>query len=200
MTSKRLPLIALALGIGLSAAACSQTKTTTTDTAVPADTAATDTAAMDTAAPPMATATASAEATQFLTDAMKGDNSEVRVGKLAAEKGASQGVKDYGQMLATDHGGHKAKLVAVAASMGVPATEATKPEADTLYKKLEGLSGAAFDKAYLAGMVGDHEKDIASYEKEARSSDPAALTDLAKQTVPTLQKHLAAAEKLQKGM
>lgn len=202
MNTHRHLLVTLAAGISLTAAACSQTSTTTADTAAtPSETAATtDTAGMDSMATPAATGTASAEATKFLTDAMKGDNSEVRVGTLAAEKGASQGVKDYGRMLASDHSGHKAKLLALASSLGVSPTEATKPEADALYKKLQGLSGAAFDKAYIAGMVEDHKKDIAAYKKEADRADPAALGELAKQTVPTLEKHLATAEKLQKGM
>eukprot|EP01035_Chromulina_nebulosa_P014559 gene14559-19263_t len=39
----------------------------------------------------------------FLRDAIKGDNSEIALGKLAADKGASEGVKSFGMTLATDH-------------------------------------------------------------------------------------------------
>lgn len=202
MNARRISLIGVAVGASLALAACSQSKTTTAaaDTAATPTDTATEVAGMDGTATPAATGTASAETTKFLTDAMKGDNSEVRVGKLAAEKGGSQGVKDYGRMLASDHDGHKAKLASLAGSLGVPATEETKPEADTLYKKLQGLNGAAFDKAFVAGMITDHKKDIASYTKEADRGDPPALGDLARQTVPTLEKHLATAESLQKGM
>ena len=148
----------------------------------------------------MTPAGADSHATAFLTDAMKGDNGEVRVGKLAAEKGSSQGVKDYGTMLATDHGAHRAKLATLAGTMNMTATDETKPEADELYAKLQKLSGKDFDKAFVDGMVEDHKKDIAAYEDEAKSSDPAPVLSLANETLPTLKKHLATAQDLQKGM
>jgi putative membrane protein len=45
-------------------------------------------------------------------------------------------------------------------------------------------------------MVTDHKKDIAKYEKEAKSKGP--LADFAKETLPTLQHHLQTAEALEK--
>ena len=45
-------------------------------------------------------------------------------------------------------------------------------------------------------MVSDHKKDIGKYEKEAKSKSP--LADFAKETLPTLQRHLQTAEALEK--
>jgi putative membrane protein len=45
-------------------------------------------------------------------------------------------------------------------------------------------------------MVTDHKKDIAEYEKEARSKGP--LADFAKETLPTLEHHLQTAQTLAK--
>lgn len=143
-----------------------------------------------------ATTTASAADTAFLTDAMKGDNSEVALGKIAQQKGSSQGVKDLGSMLASDHGAHKTQLATLAGQVGVPVTDDIKDEAKTLETKLNGLSGAAFDKAFVDATVEDHQKDIAAYQAEANGTGPVA--QMATQTVPALQKHLAAAQKLQK--
>lgn len=140
--------------------------------------------------------TASAADQAFLTDAMKGDNSEVAMGKLAQDKGSSQSVKDLGSMLASDHGAHKATVAGLAQSAGVAVTDDVKDEAKTEMTKLNGLSGDAFDKEFVRATVEDHKKDIAAYQTEAAGTGPVA--DMAKQTVPTLQKHLAAAEKLQK--
>jgi putative membrane protein len=140
--------------------------------------------------------TASAADQAFLTDAMKGDNSEVAMGKLAQDKGSSQGVKDLGSMLASDHGAHKTTVAGLAQSAGVAVTDDVKDEAKTEMTKLNGLSGEAFDKEFVRATVEDHKKDIAAYQTEAAGTGPVA--DMAKQTVPTLQKHLAAAEKLQK--
>jgi Domain of unknown function (DUF4142) len=45
-------------------------------------------------------------------------------------------------------------------------------------------------------MVTDHKKDIAEYEKEAKSKGP--LAGFAKDTLPTLKHHLQTAETLTK--
>jgi putative membrane protein len=184
-----------ALALVLATAGCSGNDDNGTGTNATAN----DAGAIDATATSAATDEAAVTpAAVFLTDAMKGDNSEVKVGKLAQEKGASQGVKDFGKMLADDHGKHKDQLAKVAMAMNVPTTDETKPEADALYGKLQGLSGADFDKAFIAGMIEDHQKDIDKYQQEANSGDPAQVTDLAKQTLPTLKKHFQTAQSLQK--
>lgn len=142
-------------------------------------------------------ATAGTVDSAFLTEAMKGDNSEVALGKIAQTKGASQGVKDLGSMLVTDHGAHKTEVAALAQQNGVAVTDDISDEAKAMQTKLNGLSGADFDKTFVAGAIEDHKKDIAKYEAQAKSSD-AQTAALANKTLPTLRKHLEAAQKLQK--
>jgi putative membrane protein len=48
----------------------------------------------------------------------------------------------------------------------------------------------------VKAMITDHKKDIAEYEKEAKSKSP--LSDFAKKTLPTLEHHLQTAETLAK--
>lgn len=145
------------------------------------------------------TATNTAAATgvdaAFVTEAMKGDNGEVAIGKLAETQAMSQAAKDFGKMLATDHGAHKEKLDALAASAGLTSTGDPADEAKTNLAKLKTLNGAAFDKEFKRMMVEDHEKDIAKYEKQASGGDPQTAA-LAKETLPTLRKHLETAKSL----
>jgi putative membrane protein len=56
------------------------------------------------------------------------------------------------------------------------------------------LSGAKFDIEFARHMVGDHKKDISEYDKEAKKSDAAGA--YAKETLPTLRKHLETAQSL----
>ena len=189
----RIPLSLAAFVGTLALAACSQPAPEPTATGTAADTAMAGDAAMTPAA-------ADAHAADFLTTAMKGDNSEVMLGKLAASKGSSQGLKDFAQMLVDDHAKHKTRVVQLAGTMNVATTDATKPEADAQHEKLQGMSGAAFDRAFLDAAIENHKKGIAAYQAEAASSDPAAVTDLAKETIPALQKHLDKAMSLQKSM
>jgi putative membrane protein len=131
----------------------------------------------------------------FVTEAMKGNNSEVAMGQMAQQMGSSQAVKDYGKMLATDHAAANDQLKALATKAGLPLTDDLTDEAKAGSAKLKALSGDAFDKAFKAMAIADHEKDIAKYEVQAKSPnrDSAAY---ASATLPTLKKHLDAAKAL----
>ena len=132
---------------------------------------------------------------RFVMDATMGDNGEVAIGKLAAAQATAQAAKNFGQMLVSDHGAHKEKLAALAASASIPSTDDLSEEAATNLAKLKTLKGAEFDRAFKQMMIEDHTKDIAKYEKQASSGDPQTSV-LARETLPTLRKHLSTAKSL----
>lgn len=144
----------------------------------------------------VATAAAAAEpqAKAFITDAIKGDNSEIMLGDMAAKSGASAGVRDFGKMLSTDHGRARTDAVQVARTLGAPDTREMKPQARAESQKLAKMQGAAFDREFANYMVKDHQKDIAAYQKAAKDGGPAA--EHAKRILPDLQKHLTEAQRL----
>lgn len=129
----------------------------------------------------------------FLKKAIQGDNCEIMLGKIAQTRGSSQGVRDFGAMLVTDHTKAREDAMRIAARIGVTMPTRLTKEALDERAKLEPLSGAAFDSEFARYMVKDHRQDIADFRKEAREGR-AAVADLAKTALPVLQKHLAAAE------
>jgi putative membrane protein len=134
------------------------------------------------------------ESVKFIKAAIQGNIAEVDAGKLAQEKGKSDGVKQYGAMLEKDHGAANEKAIAAAKSLGVePPTGSSVGEKAT-YVKLKVLTGDTFDRSFAKGMVKDHEKDIKEYQKAAAKRDAAGA--YAKETLPTLQSHLKAAQTL----
>ncbi|MGN6375968.1 MAG: DUF4142 domain-containing protein [Sphingomonas sp.] len=133
---------------------------------------------------------------QFLTDAIKGDNSEVTLGTLARAHGASAGVRSFGAALVTDHSKAKVQASAVARQSGVQVPDGMMAEAREEQTKLQRLHGKAFDDEFARYMVNDHKKDIAKFEKEAKQGS-GAVASLARQQLPVLRKHLTMAEKLQ---
>ena len=141
-------------------------------------------------------APALADTSEFLTTAIKGDNSETRLGALAAKKAHGAPVRNFGAMLERDHKKARAQAAPIAARHKVPLTSAMSDEAQTEYAVLQRLHGAAFDHEFARYMVEDHKKDIADFEKETRSGDPADVRALARQTLPVLHKHLATAQRI----
>ena len=143
-------------------------------------------------APPAGAAEASGG--KFIKEAIQGNLAEVKVGQLAQEKGASQGVKDFGAALVKDHGSANQNATQAAQQMNV--TPPAKPNMmqTHVYDKLAKLSGEQFDQQFIKAMLKDHKEDVAKYQRESNQSGPAA--DYAKQTLPTLKAHLKMAEDL----
>jgi putative membrane protein len=146
-------------------------------------------------APLAATSALALPAPAFLKSAAQGDQSEVTLGNLAAQRGASPGVRDYGRRLASDHGAHLTKVQALAGRMHVRLAGGMKPDARATYRRLQGMRGPAFDRMFVQHMVADHRTDIGDYEKQARSGDR-ETSALARDTLPTLREHLRIAESL----
>lgn len=118
------------------------------------------------------------------------------MGELAQQKGESDSVKTFGETLVTDHGDHLKKLQAMARQMNVAVPAAPTAQQKVEHDRLSKLSGARFDREFARHMVTDHKKDIAKYQAEARKTGP--LADLARETMPVLQKHLKMAQDLEK--
>jgi putative membrane protein len=143
----------------------------------------------------VSTSATAAPAAKFLSDAIKGDNSETRLGALIAQRGQSAAVRSFGRTLESDHSTARVQAAAVARRMGVPAPSAMMPEARAEQSKLMHLRGRAFDREVRRYMINDHQKDIAKFEAQARSGDRQTAS-LARMQLPVLRKHLRIAESL----
>ena len=132
---------------------------------------------------------------KFVKEASAGGLAEVQLGQLAEQKAQNQAVKDFGQRMVSDHSKANQELKAVATSEAMPVSTSLSPSDAALKSKLEALSGATFDKAYMSAMVKDHKNDIAAFKKEASSGKDAKIRRFASETLPTLQDHLSMAQK-----
>jgi putative membrane protein len=130
----------------------------------------------------------------FIKAAIEGNNAEIDVGKLAQQKGQSDAVKQYGAMLVKDHSEANTKAQQVARQLNVEPPTGTSLSQKATYAKLKMLSGSSFDKSFANSMVSDHQSDIKDYQEQAKKADAAGT--LAKDTLPTLQKHLQEAQRL----
>lgn len=142
--------------------------------------------------PPLDTVTDS----HFATEAAAGGIAEVRLGRLAEEKGSSESVKNFGKRMVEDHSKANGKLTDIASQQGITLpTEMDKKDQAT-YDHLSSLSGKAFDQAYARDMVNDHVKDIAAFKQESQDGKNEAVKNFASETLPTLETHLKLAHQM----
>jgi putative membrane protein len=135
---------------------------------------------------------------KFLQEAAAGGLAEVEMGQLASQKAQSPEVKQFGERMVQDHGKANDQLKQLASSKGVDVPAQADKSSQRKMEKLQKLSGAQFDKAYMDDMVKDHKKDVKEFQKEAKSAKDADVKSFAAQTAPTLQEHLQMAEAAQK--
>jgi putative membrane protein len=132
----------------------------------------------------------------FIKNAGEGGQAEVELATLAQQKAKDERVKAFAQRLQQDHTQANSDLQSLASGKDV-----TIPSVSAAHKatkaRLEKLDGAAFDKAYIAEMVKDHQSDIAAFTKESSSKD-ADVKAFVDKTLPTLKAHLQQAQDLQK--
>lgn len=134
-------------------------------------------------------AKATAAEKAFIKNAANGGMTEVNLGKLAAEKGESQEVKDFGNQMVKDHSKINDNLKEVAGKLGVTLPDKVNAKHQAKIDKMEKMSGAAFDKAYVNGMVMAHEKDIAEFEKAGKEVKNEDLKKFIDDSVPTMKEH-----------
>lgn len=127
---------------------------------------------------------------KFVMEAAEGGMMEVELGRIAAQKGTSPDVKSFGQRMVDDHSKANDKLKQVASSKGVTVPASLPAAKQKEIDKLNQLSGAAFDNAYVSHMVADHKKDVAAFQKESNSGKDTDVKAFATNTLPTLQEHL----------
>ena len=135
---------------------------------------------------------------QILAHVHHADQMEVQAGKLAVEQGASQGVKEYGQMLIDDHGKNDREVLAFAQKEGLslpavqPMDQADKidmKESSDAMAKLRQLHGAEFDKEFLRTMIAMHDKTIAKLDSSIAKATNPSLASMLRDMLPVLEKH-----------
>lgn len=136
----------------------------------------------------------------FIKKAAKGGMAEVELGRLAARKGATPEVREFGNRMIRDHSKANRQLAALAASKGIELSKSDSLSEDVSAVHLKMLSGKSFDEAYIKMMVDDHKEDVADFQKESESAQDPDVKNFATKTLPTLQGHLTKIEQIQNDM
>jgi putative membrane protein len=126
---------------------------------------------------------------------------DIQTGQLAEKKGTTKAVKDYAAMLVRDHTNVRQQGRDLAAKLKVTPTPPkdfalAKAHADAM-KKLQGLSGKDFDKAFLQNEVDYHQAVIDAVTSTLLPSlQNADVKDLVTKVAPAFGAHRDAAKNL----
>jgi putative membrane protein len=118
---------------------------------------------------------------------------EVKAGGLAIERGQTKGIREFGKMMVEDHTAADDKIVALARKKDVVLAEMESTALDTL----RATKDTEFDRTFITMMVKEHEHAIKVVKDAQRKCKDKDILAFLGDTLPTLQKHRDAAERLQ---
>jgi putative membrane protein len=131
----------------------------------------------------------------FIKKAMQGNLAEVQMGELTLQKSSNDQVKQFARNMIDDHTklNEKMRNIALQLKVEIP-TEPSKKD-KSLMSKMQGLSGTAYDQAYIKEMVKDHKQDLNEFRMEASNGN---VKDAAAEGSKVISEHLQMAQQLAK--
>jgi putative membrane protein len=151
------------------------------------------------AQPPAAPANAGALSPadrRFLERTARGSAYELAIAQLATQKATRDDIKQYAQKLITDHDALNATLQQTAQAKGVTLPTALNKRQQTELQRLQGLSGADFDRAYLTDASRVNAGNRQSLQHEVSTTQDPQIRQLAMQFQSADQQHEAMAQSL----
>lgn len=131
------------------------------------------------------------------------NTADIETGALAAERGSTKEVRDFGSMLARDHNQVRQQGRDLARKLGVTPTppksdQAAKDHAAAM-ARLRGLTGPAFDRAFLQHEAAFHKAVIDAVTSTLLPAiQNSELKALVTKVAPAFEAHMLAAQNLEK--
>ena len=200
MIAPTLKMMGLAI-TALALAACSKKDNSGADTTAASSTVSADTSAM----------TASSTTSETWTDANifalfdEANMADSAGGALAATKGTSSALRDFGKRMTRDHHTLRAQGEVLAKKLKItPTPPADDNQVADAQKTMDNLNSTAkgkdFDKAYMDGEVEGHKKVLELATKAFAQAQSTELKNLIQKATPTIKGHLDLAESVQKNL
>lgn len=133
----------------------------------------------------------------FVMNAASAGMMEVELGRYASTRARSRQVKEFGQMMVTDHTRANNELKTLAQTKNITLPDSMMQEHKDMMTKLREASREDFDKNYMDEMVSDHEKDIDLFKEASQNHSDPEIKAWAAKTLPVLQRHLERAKNIQ---
>ena len=136
-----------------------------------------------------ALANADAMDVKFAKMAAQGGIFEVKSSQIALQKTHNMQVMNVARRMVKEHSAANAELKTVAQDNKMTLPTDTDPMHKAVISKISGLSGAAFDKAYMASQEKAHTQTVELFEKEISTGKNAGLTAFASKNLPEIEDH-----------
>jgi len=127
----------------------------------------------------------------FVPRAQISDQFEIEAGKIAVQRAQKTEVRQFGQMMVTDHTKAASKFTMAVEKSGLkPAVTGLDTDHLNMLEQLRTASTSAFDRTYVTMQIQAHEKALGLHQGYAQAGDKTQLKAAASEMVPIIQHHL----------
>ena len=133
----------------------------------------------------------------LMMEVAKGGTMQLEVSKIAVQQASNPEVKALAQAEVDEQTGLSQKLQEIASAKGMTLPSTPDAETQAMVSKLQGMSGASFDKMYVdeSGVKGHEKLDKVMSKVESSASDP-SLKGVGKAAHPLVKTHLKVAREI----
>ena len=137
--------------------------------------------------------------TDFIAKASATDAFEVEAGKVAVQRSKTAEVRDFANMMVTDHTKTTSDLRQILVKDKLPFSAHPSPDPNQakLLTDLKGATQKGFDRAYVHTQVVAHEAALKLMQTYAANGDNPDLKAAAAKTAPIVSRHLEMARALE---
>lgn len=133
----------------------------------------------------------------FVDTVAASDMYEVEAGRVAQDKGQSDAVKQFGQMMVDDHTTSSNNLKAAAGQVeGVTVNPQMTAMQQQMLTELRNAGNDTFDRTYKQQQVNAHQQTLNVLQTYAQSGTAEPLKTFAGNTAPVVEGHLRMANEL----
>jgi putative membrane protein len=134
---------------------------------------------------------------EFMIKAALSNLSEIDMAQIAMQKTQNSDVKDFANMIVSDHTSALEDLSDLMQNNGMSPSNVLSPEAKADIEKLTALSGNEMNREFVNNMVADHQKVIGMFRDLVNIAQNPDVRKYAEGLLPKLEMHLEKAQKLQ---
>ena len=137
---------------------------------------------------------------KFAVEAANGGMTEIALSQIAQSKALNSKVKDFANMMVTQHTAAGDDLKAIAIKKNITLPDSVSNDSKKAIDELAKKSATDFDKAYISKMIDDHKGAEKLFEDACKNLKDPDLKAFAVKTLPVIQKHLDAINQIHHDM
>jgi len=126
---------------------------------------------------------------RFITEMYDARLMDIQEGLLAKERGTSEAIRQYGELMINEQATLKTRLEDLARAKGVILPNSLSSKKAKGLENLKKFEGKKFDRKFKKMITIDHKRDIRKFKKALHIED-IDLSTFAKQNLPLIEEHL----------